>query len=280
MNTDVIVMGDDWAKVSRTGLMLYRRGFSVINAGPGTNAVDVTRECNPRFIVELRDPEHLRSDDLDAMPVEPDEPRTVVYQRICSFEGTPEDRLGTFAALAGTLAALDADAATADGPLRAGDLELDADAHLVSVAGQIVELPATPFELLRILMRHIDQVLSKVQLLDLMFGYSGHSENLIEAHICAIRRAIDVTYSHIETVRGVGYVIRSAPSAGAERETDAPRDAQAPRPPLASVSAFLISHTIATAAPDTPPPETGGPGTHGDGWMNPVSQRRRLRAGW
>ena len=278
MHTDVVVIGDDWATVSRTSLMLYRRGFSVMSAGPGTNPVDVARECDPRFVVELRSPHLSHSDTADATASETDGPRTVVYQRICSFEGTPEDRLGTFAALAGALSALDADESPGGSQLRAGDLEVDTDAHLVRVAGQTVELAATPFELLRILMHHTDQVLSKAQLLDLMYGYDGHSENLIEAHISTIRRAIDFTYPHIETVRGVGYVIRSAPSTGAGRETDSARDSQALRPPLASVTAFPIPLTIAGDSP--PPPETGGAGTRGDGWMNPVSQRRRLRAGW
>lgn len=257
MHTDVVVIGDDWATVSRTSLMLYRRGFSVMSAGPGTNPVDVTRECDPRFVVELRHPYLSHSDTEVPTALEGDGPRTVVYQRICSFEGIPEDRLATFAALASTLSALDADEATRDGPFRAGDLEVDTDAHLVRVAGQTVELAATPFELLRILMTHADQVLSKAQLLDLMYGYDGHSENLIEAHISTIRRAIDFTYPHIETVRGVGYVIRSTPSTGAERETDSARDSQALRPALSLVSAFPISHTIAGNPP--PPPKRAEP---------------------
>lgn len=210
--TDILVHGDDWARVSRASLLIHRRGFSVLTAGPGLDPTEVTRSCDPAFVVEIQS--HARHHDAEP-PERTDDStrdgvRTIVYQRVAAIDGAVDDHSDALRFLTATFAGVCADDEGSP-TLQVDDLDLDVDAHRVCVGGQPVDLAATPFELLRILMAHPDQVLSKTQLLDLLYGGEDHDPNLIEAHICSIRRAIDITHPHIETVRGLGYVIRSSP---------------------------------------------------------------------
>jgi DNA-binding response OmpR family regulator len=63
--------------------------------------------------------------------------------------------------------------------------------------------------LLAVLARHAGQVLSKARLLELVWGYDTVDENLVEAHICMLRRQLGPPAAVlIQTVRGVGYVVR------------------------------------------------------------------------
>jgi DNA-binding response OmpR family regulator len=93
--------------------------------------------------------------------------------------------------------------------LRVGDLAVDMEAHSAVRAGQTLDLTHREFSLLAILMQHPGIVLSKVQLLTQVWGFEHYDLNLIEVHICALRRKLEEHGSRlIHTVRGVGYVLR------------------------------------------------------------------------
>lgn len=92
-----------------------------------------------------------------------------------------------------------------------GDLIVDEPGHRVTYADAPVELGPTDFALLAVLARHAGQVLSKGRLLELVWGYESIDENLVEVHVCILRRRLGQPAAGlIQTVRGVGYVLRSA----------------------------------------------------------------------
>jgi len=107
--------------------------------------------------------------------------------------------------------------ANAAGPLgaepipiqRAGDIELDVDAHTVTVAGKHVPLPLKEFDLLELLMRNQGRVLTRSQLIDEVWGtsYVGDTKTL-DVHIKRLRSKIEPDPSHprhLLTIRGLGY---------------------------------------------------------------------------
>ncbi|QKW65538.1 response regulator transcription factor [Streptomyces sp. NA03103] len=100
-----------------------------------------------------------------------------------------------------------------DSLLVVGDLELDEDAHEVTRGGDLIDLSPTEFQLLRCLMRHARQVLSKTQLLDLVWSYDfGGGAHVVELYISYLRKKIDSGRAPmIHTVRGAGYVLKPAP---------------------------------------------------------------------
>ncbi len=99
-----------------------------------------------------------------------------------------------------------------DSYLVVGDLELDEDSYEVHRGGELIELTATEFELLRYLMRNPRRVLSKLQILDRVWSYDfAGKSSVVEIYISYLRKKVDLGRSPmIHTVRGVGYVLKPA----------------------------------------------------------------------
>lgn len=100
-------------------------------------------------------------------------------------------------------------APTAPQVLRAGDLEIDLDAHTVTDAGQPVDLTPTEFTLLATLAAQPGRAYTRLQLLEAAQGmaYEGY-ERTVDAHIKNLRAKIEADPKNprrIETVFGIGY---------------------------------------------------------------------------
>lgn len=97
--------------------------------------------------------------------------------------------------------------------LVAANLALDVDARACSVDGRPVALSARETELLALLMRRGGQVVTKRLAEDQLFGLSGSGgSNAVEVYVHRLRRRIEEAGAavRIETVRGIGYVLRAA----------------------------------------------------------------------
>ena len=100
---------------------------------------------------------------------------------------------------------------TDNGKLALADLELDDEAHEVRRHGHVVELTNTEYRLLRYLLINSGRVLTRSQILDHVWHYDfGGDASVLETYISYLRRKID-RYDPplVQTVRGVGYVLRT-----------------------------------------------------------------------
>ncbi len=93
--------------------------------------------------------------------------------------------------------------------LEAGPVRMDVDRHVVTVAGAQVGLPLKEFELLELLLRNAGRVLTRMQLIDRIWGadYVGDTKTL-DVHVKRLRSKIEPDPSsprHLVTVRGLGY---------------------------------------------------------------------------
>jgi two-component system response regulator RegX3 len=93
--------------------------------------------------------------------------------------------------------------------LEAGPVRMDVDRHVVTVTGQQVNLPLKEFELLELLLRNAGRVLTRMQLIDRIWGadYVGDTKTL-DVHVKRLRSKIEPDPSsprHLVTVRGLGY---------------------------------------------------------------------------
>lgn len=98
--------------------------------------------------------------------------------------------------------------------LRAGNLVLDAAAHRVTRAGDILQLTLKEFELLAYLMANVDKVVSRQRLLSSVWDYGyDPGTKIVDVYIRYLRKKIDDADkpSLIQTVRGVGYMIAAQP---------------------------------------------------------------------
>jgi len=91
------------------------------------------------------------------------------------------------------------------------DVVLDEDAHEVTRGGELIELTATEFRLLRYLMLNPRRVLSRAQLLEHVWDYDfGGDARVLETYVSYLRKKLDAHGpALIQTVRGVGYVLRA-----------------------------------------------------------------------
>ena len=100
---------------------------------------------------------------------------------------------------------------TPDDLLRCGDLTLSPSRHEVKYAGKEIELTSREFDLLNTLLVNKNIVLSRDTLLGTVWGYDYMGEtNVVDVYVRYLRSKIDEVFgiSLIQTVRGVGYVIR------------------------------------------------------------------------
>lgn len=107
--------------------------------------------------------------------------------------------------------------ATAEGGkvLVVDDLRMDTAAREVTRAGEPVPLTRTEYELLEYLMLHPRQVLTRAQILAEVWGYDfDPGSNTLEVYVGYVRRKTETGGRPrlLHTVRGVGYVVRSAAS--------------------------------------------------------------------
>lgn len=99
------------------------------------------------------------------------------------------------------------------GVLTVGPIRLDIDRHVISVNNFPINLPLKEFELLEFLMRNSGRVLTRLQLIDRVWGsdYVGDTKTL-DVHIKRLRAKIEKDPANpvfIQTVRGLGYKMES-----------------------------------------------------------------------
>ena len=93
--------------------------------------------------------------------------------------------------------------------LEAGPVRMDVERHVVTVNGNQVSLPLKEFELLEMLLRNAGRVLTRMQLIDRVWGsdYVGDTKTL-DVHVKRLRAKIEPDPGqprHIVTVRGLSY---------------------------------------------------------------------------
>ncbi|MFC7486213.1 response regulator [Knoellia sp. CPCC 206453] len=93
--------------------------------------------------------------------------------------------------------------------LEAGPVRMDVERHVVTVGGAATQLPLKEFELLEMLLRNTGRVLTRMQLIDRVWGsdYVGDTKTL-DVHVKRLRAKVEpdpAAPRHIVTVRGLGY---------------------------------------------------------------------------
>ncbi|HEY5186162.1 MAG TPA: response regulator transcription factor [Actinomycetes bacterium] len=93
--------------------------------------------------------------------------------------------------------------------IEAGPVRIDVERHVVSVTGSVVPMPLKEFDLLELLVRNAGRVLTRMQLIDRVWGsdYVGDTKTL-DVHVKRLRAKIEPDPAnpvHLVTVRGLGY---------------------------------------------------------------------------
>ena len=223
----VLVVDDEPSLAELLASVLRYEGWEIQTAGDGASAVRTAREFRPDAIVlDIMLPDF---DGLEVLRrVRQDAPhvcvlfltaRDAVDDRVAGITAGGDDYVTkpfsleeVLARLRGLLRRAGVARARAGTQLTVADLTMDEDAREVRRDGELIDLTATEFELLRFLMRNPRRVLSKAQILDRVWNYDfGGQAHVVELYISYLRKKIDSGREPvIHTVRGVGYVLKPA----------------------------------------------------------------------
>jgi DNA-binding response OmpR family regulator len=223
----VLVVDDEPKILQVVRDYLVDAGFTVTTAGDGTTALAQARAVPPDLVVldlglpgidgldvarelQRRGPVPIimltaRSDEVDRVLglelgaddylVKPFSPRELVARVRAVLRRTERAAAGA--------------ANGNGGPVTVGDVTVDPERRRVSVAGRMVELTATEFDLVEHLARQPGRVFTRSQLLDVIHGLAVESyERAIDAHVKNIRRKLEPDPHrprYLLTVHGVGY---------------------------------------------------------------------------
>lgn len=140
--------------------------------------------------------------------------RAGVDDRLAGFESGADDYLAKPFILAELLARLRVvlrrRGRLGNDVLEVENLTIDEAGRRVTVSDETVELTRIEFELLARLAAQAGRVASKTDLLARVWGFEGYDQNLVEVHISSLRRKLGESGKLIQTVRGVGYVLRGS----------------------------------------------------------------------
>ena len=224
----VVVVDDEPALSDLLSMALRYEGWNVKTAAEGRTAIQLIREFQPDVVVlDVMLPDidglavlkRLRDDGQDT-PILFLTAKDALDDRIAGLTAGGDDYVTKpfsleelVARLRGLIRRSSVVVTDSTDPLlRVGDLVLDEESYEVRRDGRLIELTATEFELLRFLMRNPRRVMSKAQILDRVWSYDfGGRSSIVEIYISYLRKKIDAGGAPmIHTVRGVGYVIKSA----------------------------------------------------------------------
>ena len=90
--------------------------------------------------------------------------------------------------------------------LKADDIQVNVNKHIVTKNGQEIELTLKEFQILKLLIENKGNVLTRTFLLDKIWGYEYTGETrTIDIHIKTLRQKLGTAGDYIKTIRGMGY---------------------------------------------------------------------------
>ena len=226
MNQLILIVDDEVNLVSVVRGYLEQAGYRVVSAYDGRQALFVAREQQPDLIILdimmpimdgfafMREYNREGKAPIIALTARIDE-----ADKVLGLEMGADDYItkpfSTRELVARVRAVLRRSGAVTpeSNLLRAGQLQLDRDAHMVSVAGQEIELTPMEYSLLNIFMTNPGRAFNRMELLERAqgFAYDGY-ERTVDVHIKNLRKKIELDASqpeYILTVFGVGYRFNS-----------------------------------------------------------------------
>ncbi len=218
-----ILIVEDERKIARfLELELLHEGYEVDTAGDGRTGLEKALTWKPDLLIlDLMLPELSGIEVCRRLRHESDVPiimltaKDDVSDKVMGLDMGADDYMTKPFAIEELLARIRvglkkhrASQAAAPAVLTAGNLTLDPASYTVTFAGQPVQLTKKEFDLLRYLMQHAGQAVSRDALLSDVWGYDYSGDtNVVDVYIRYLRHKIDEPFGvkTIHTIRAVGY---------------------------------------------------------------------------
>jgi len=226
MSEKILLVEDELAIARFIGRGLQREGYSVVVANDGKTGLDMAfAELPDLIILDVMLPDidglsicrQLREAELQT-PVLMLTAKDAIPDRVAGLEAGADDYLVkpfAFEELLARLKALRRRKAPieTEAPLNFTNLTLDPSTRMAKRGERGIELTAKEYDLLELFMRHPNQVLTRDQIYERIWGYDfGGESNIIEVYIRYLRSKLEADGEPrlLHTVRGVGYALRES----------------------------------------------------------------------
>jgi DNA-binding response OmpR family regulator len=217
----ILVVDDEANIVDLVSLYLERDGFQVESASDGVSAFEKIQANEPSLVVlDIMLPEMdgfevcRKTRVISEVPIIMLTARDEDFDKIVGLELGADDYLTKpfnprelVARVKAILRRSDRRKKLEDQPLQVGDVKLDPARREVTINGEPVTLRTKEFDLLMTFFEHRGIVLSREQLLNLVWGYDFYGETrTVDVHVAHVRKRLAGSQNvRIETVTGVGY---------------------------------------------------------------------------
>ncbi|WP_024614055.1 response regulator transcription factor [Clostridium sp. Ade.TY] len=219
----ILIVEDEENMVSFIQMELKYEGYDVDVANDGRKAVELALKNNYDLILlDLMLPGINGLEVCRRIRKEKDTPiimltaRDSVMDKVTGLQNGADDYVSKPFAIEELLARMEVifrrmKSKDANNELKFKDITLDIEGRIVKKDNNIIELTNTEFQLLLTLIRNKNKVLTRDILLDNVWGYNSEAEtNIVDVYVRYIRNKLDKDdkEKYIQTVRGVGYVMR------------------------------------------------------------------------
>jgi two-component system response regulator MprA len=219
--TRVLLVDDDPKLVRLLERGLAYEGFEVRTATTGEAALAAARTWQPHLVlldIAMPGPDGFevcrRLRLADDVPVVMLTARDEVVDKVQALNLGADDYVAKpfdFDELLARVRAVLRRRRAGEEPLVYADLAVDPRTREVQRGGQPVELTVREYELLLAFVRHPRQMLTREQLLELVWGYERLPDtNVLEVHVADLRQKLEAGGGPrlIQTIRGIGYALR------------------------------------------------------------------------
>lgn len=220
----ILIVEDDSGISDFVNLELQHEGFETSIAATGREALEQFEKFNPDMILldvmlpELSGLEVLRRiRKASQVPVIMVTARGETYDKVNGLDAGADDYLPKPFEIEELLARMRAvlrrhtpPASAAPSKLTNRDLEMIPESMKVTLKGKELTLSKTEYLMLKIFLEKQNQVLTRDQIIDLIWGKDHFlDENTVDVYVGYLRSKIDqeVNETYIKTVRGMGYMM-------------------------------------------------------------------------
>jgi two-component system phosphate regulon response regulator PhoB len=232
----VLVVDDEPDITALVAYHLAKAGYRVSTAASGTEALRAAREERPDLVIldlmlpgrsgfdvlaELRAQAETKEMGVILLTARKDEPDRIKGLSLGAddYLAKPFSPQELVLRVAAVLRRLTAPAVVAGGVLSVGPVRLDPGTHKATVAGEPLDLTATEFRLLRLLMEREGRVQNRTQLLESVWRAQPDIQTrTVDMHVQRLRTKLGDAGPCLETVRGVGYRFRAPTPAARPRK--------------------------------------------------------------
>ena len=219
----ILVVEDEENIADFISLELEHEGYQVVVANDGREGLDLSmRDEWDLILLDIMLPSisgmeicrRVRSQ--SEVPIIMLTARQSVPDRVAGLDGGADDYVSKPFAIEELLARIrvllrrNRSSSTED-VVTAADIRLNASTREAQRAGQPIALTAREFDLLEMLLRNKNHVVTREQIMEKVWGYDFSGEtNVLDVYIRYLRNKVDAPFPSplIHTVRGVGYILK------------------------------------------------------------------------